>query len=89
MNLVYAGKFKKDFKRMMKRNKDEDKLWGIVNLLLKCHLLPARCRDHPLIGNWAHRRECAIEPNWLLIYYPCGEDLILERTGSHSDLFNE
>ena len=87
MNLVYTGKFRKDFKRMMKRHKDEQKLWDIVNLLLERKTLPARCKDHCLSGNWAHRRDCAIEADWLLIYYPRGDDLILERTGSHSDLF--
>ncbi len=87
MNIVYTGKFKKDFKRMMKRHKDEQKLWDIVNLLLERKPLPARCKDHSLSGNWANRRDCAIEPDWLLIYYPRGDDLILERTGSHSDLF--
>ncbi len=87
MNLVYTGRFKKDFKRMMRRNKDEDKLWNIVDILLKGKPLPARCKDHPLGGKWVNRRDCAIEPDWLLIYYVCGDDLILERIGSHSDLF--
>ncbi|MBN2593232.1 MAG: type II toxin-antitoxin system YafQ family toxin [Sedimentisphaerales bacterium] len=29
----------------------------------------------------------SIESDWLLIYRFDGDDLILERTGSHSDLF--
>lgn len=88
MNLVYTGRFKKDFKRMMRRNKDEEKLWDIVGLLREGQPLPIRCKDHPLGGNWVNRRDCAIEPDWLLIYCVSKDDLILERTGTHSDLFN-
>lgn len=87
MNLIYTGRFKKDFKRMLKRKNDEDKLWDIVDLLLAGKALPKGCGDHPLSGKWSGRRDCHIEPNWLLIYFVHGNDLILERTGSHSDLF--
>ncbi|MFN2359326.1 MAG: type II toxin-antitoxin system YafQ family toxin, partial [Desulfotignum sp.] len=40
-------------------------------------------------GNWKEHRDCHIEPDWLLIYRMTPEDLYLERTGSHSDLFNK
>lgn len=87
MNLKYTGRFKKDFKRMVKRNKDERKLWDIIDKLQKGKTLPARCRDHPLGGQWMGRRDCHVEPDWILIYCIRGDDLILERTGTHSDLF--
>ena len=87
MKLVYTGRFKKDFKRMMRRNKDEAKLFAIVEQLMTGRPLPAKYHDHPLTGKWAKRRDCHIEPDWLLIYCVKGEDLILERTGSHSDLY--
>ncbi len=87
MNLVYTGRFKKDFKRILKRNKDEKKLLVIIDKLLKGEPLPAKCQDHPLSGRWDGRRECHIESDWILIYYVRKDDLILERTGSHSDLF--
>ena len=87
MNLVYTSRFKKDFKRMMSRKKDENKLWDIVDMLIKGKSLPIKCKDHPLGGNWANKRNCHIEPDWLLIYCVRGKDLILERTGTHSDLF--
>jgi mRNA interferase YafQ len=32
-------------------------------------------------------RDCHIEPDWLLLYKIDGEDLLLVRTGTHSDLF--
>ena len=87
MNLVYTGRFKKDFKRIIKRGKDENKLWDVINKLLKSELLPVKCEDHPLGGRWSGRRDCHIESDWVLIYFVHGDDLILERTGSHSDLF--
>ncbi len=87
MNLVFTGRFKKDFKRMIKRSKDENKLWDIIDMLLKGTPLPASYADHPLSGKWSGRRDCHIEPDWILIYFVRGDDLILERTGSHSDLF--
>jgi mRNA interferase YafQ len=49
--------------------------------------LDARHRDHPLLGSYAGRRECHLEPDWLLIYKLSGADIIFERTGTHTDLF--
>ena len=72
---------------MMKRNKDENKLWEVIKKLSEGKSLPAKYKDHPLRGEWNNRRDCHIEPDWLLIYQVRGNDLILERTGSHADLF--
>jgi mRNA interferase YafQ len=49
--------------------------------------LPDRQRDHLLIGDYVGRRECHVEPDWLLIYKLEREDIIFERTGTHADLF--
>jgi len=49
--------------------------------------LPKRCRDHKITGNYKGRRECHIEPDWLLIYKTIESEIIFERTGNHSDLF--
>src|SRR5258708_3550239 len=56
-------------------------------LLLDGSRLPARCKDHPLGGDWKHFRDCHIEPDWLLFYKIDDDDLHLVRTGTHSDLF--
>ncbi|KIC75824.1 mRNA interferase YafQ, partial [Neochlamydia sp. TUME1] len=40
-----------------------------------------------LVGNFKGRWECHIEPDWLLVYLKTDEDIIFERTGTHSDLF--
>ncbi len=79
--------FLKDLKRVSKRGKDIDQLENIVDLLQSKIPLPPNKEDHPLIGNRSGHRECHISPDWLLIYRIDGSNLILERTGSHADLF--
>jgi mRNA interferase YafQ len=84
-----TGKFDKDLKRAKRRNKDLSKIREIMEHLAAAKPLPARHRDHVLIGNYVGRRECHIEPDWLLIYKIDDEEkeITFERTGSHSDLF--
>ena len=45
--------------------------------------------DHNLHGKYENTRECHIEPDWLLIYEIRENVLILmlNRIGSHADLF--
>jgi len=87
LKIVWTGQFKKDYKRIKKQKKDIDKLRGVIELLVQQKPLPAKYRDHKLIGYAKEHRDCHIEPDWILIYCFDDEDLILERTGSHSDLF--
>ena len=49
--------------------------------------LPTKNKDHLLIGNYAERRECHIEPDWLLVYLIDGNQIVFVRTGAHADLF--
>jgi len=84
---AYTTRFHKDLKKATKRGKDLDKLKAVSRTLVAGEPLEARFRDHPLVGNYEGRRECHIEPDWLLIYKLDGEDIIFERTGTHTDLF--
>jgi mRNA interferase YafQ len=79
--------FERDLSRMKKQRKDLDKLEAIVELLRGNTLLPARCRVHPLRGEWEGHWDCHVEPDWVLIYKLVPGALILVRTGSHSELF--
>jgi mRNA interferase YafQ len=79
--------FKRDVKRLKKRNKDFEKLKEVIVLLVAGEKLPAKCKDHRLKGILKDCRECHIEPDWLLIYRIEGSELCLVRTGSHSDQF--
>ena len=87
MKIAQTSQFKKDAKRLTKRGKDLDKLLAVVELLISGEDIPPKLRDHSLTGNWKGWRDCHIDPDWLLIYKMSTKELILGRTGSHSDLF--
>ena len=87
MNVAQTRQFKKDVKRMRKRGKDLEKIKAVIDLLVDGEPLPPKHRDHKLEGNWIGRRDCHIEPDWILIYKLSEDELLLERTGTHSDLF--
>jgi len=89
LNIHYTTQFKKDYKRLKKQNKDLSKLKIVIKILSSGKLLEPIYLDHPLSGNWKNHRDCHIEPDWILIYRIIAEDLYLERTGSHSDLFRK
>lgn len=83
----FTRQFEKDLKRMGKRGKELQKIKEVMGLLIAEEQLAERYRDHTLIGNYKGRRECHLEPDWLLIYKLEGEGIIFERTGNHLDLF--
>lgn len=87
--VVWTNQFKKDYKMAIKRGLPIDELDAVIRLLVLDDSLPEKYKDHDLSGNWKGFRECPIQPNWLLIYKVCNNNLILSlsRTGSHSDLF--
>jgi mRNA interferase YafQ len=84
---VYTRQFEKDIKRMKKRGKNLEKIKIIIQRLVAEKNPESMHQDHKLIGNWRDRRECHIESDWLLIYKREKEQIIFERTGTHSDLF--
>ena len=84
---VYSKQFSKDIKRIQKRGKPQNKLKVIIQKLVNGERLDPIYKDHKLIGNYKGRKECHLEPNWLLIYKIKEDEIIFERTGTHSDLF--
>jgi len=87
LNLIYTSQFKKDFKKVLNRGKNISKLDVVIDLLLNKEKLAPKFKDHPLSGKWKNHRDCHIESDWILIYRLTEDSLILERTGSHADLF--
>lgn len=85
----YSGQFRRDVKQAQKRGKDMDKLKTLLGLLIEGQPLPTACHDHPLKGDWRGWRDAHIEPDWLLIYKVMGDVVRFERTGRHTDLFDE
>jgi mRNA interferase YafQ len=79
--------FRKDLKRMQKRDRDTHKLFFVVEQLSRTGILDAKFRSHKLTGTWSDFSECHIEPDWLLIYNVNDSEVLLVRTGTHADLF--
>lgn len=88
-DIQFTTQFKKDVKAAKKQGKDLEKLYGIIEKLANGEPLELKYRDHFLTGNYKGCRECHIDPDWLLIYEIIDDVLVLmlNRTGSHSQLF--
>lgn len=86
----FSSKFKKQLKRLIKQNKDINKLLSIIVMLAK-EPLDIKYKDHQLIDDKTYKncRECNITPDWLLIYKYEDNNLVLVliATGSNSELF--
>ena len=88
MNSIRQTKtFKKDVFRMKKRGKNLEKLQELVCVLAKGFEPNRIHKAHPLRGNWIGYMDAHIEPDWILIYKIKDSNLLLARTGTHSDLF--
>jgi mRNA interferase YafQ len=85
--IVRKSQFKKDYKRLRSSGRDISILIAVISKLQKGEQLPLSLRDHSLVGNWQSCRECHLAGDWLLIYQLVENQLILVRTGSHSELF--
>ena len=92
-HVEYTSRFKKEFKKVLKQGKDEEKFLEILNFIANGYELDSKYKNHKLINNKIFKDcyECHISPDWLLIYKYKDNELILLlfATGSHSDLFNK
>jgi mRNA interferase YafQ len=88
LTIKYTTQFKKDYKRIKKQGKDLEQLRIVITKLATGEKLELKYKDHGLTGSLKGYRDCHVEPDWLLIYKLIGDRLLLERTGSHSELFN-
>ena len=87
LRLKTSTRFKRDIKKFKHDIKIQDKLEEIIALLLAHEKLPAKNKDHALVGDYVNHRECHISPDTLLIYCADDEFISLERIGSHAELF--
>jgi mRNA interferase YafQ len=86
-SLRLAGAFRRDLKRITRRGYRLDDIEAIVTAIRRGDRLPSSVRVHPLKGEWRGYWECHIAPDWLLIYKVTDDEVLLARTGTHSDLF--
>ena len=85
--ITQRRQFRDDLRRQKRRGKDVADLIAVVELLAEEGALPSAYRAHKSSGEWRGVWECHIEPDWLLIYAVTDEEVLLIRTGRHSDLF--
>jgi len=86
-HIIRTKQFKKDVKRMQKRDVDMQILREVIEQLVAEGALPSHYRPHKLSGNWEDVWECHLKGDWLLIYDVTDTEVWLVRTGTHSDLF--
>lgn len=79
--------FRKDVKRMKQRGKSLTELKNVITLLANGQKLPGNYKDHSLEREWSEYRECHLREDFLLICKIEDDTLILERVGTHSELF--
>lgn len=87
LQVSFVGKFKKDYKLCQKRGYNIKLLQAAIDILAIPEPLPPKNKDHILPGNYAGYRECHNLPDGLLNYQQTEDELILYRTGTHSELF--
>jgi len=80
--------FERDYRRILRRGNAENRIVTVMTKLISQERLEAKYKDHGLKGKYAGRRECRSEPDWFLIYKKTRDEIIFERTGTHSDLFD-
>ncbi|MEG1047668.1 type II toxin-antitoxin system RelE/ParE family toxin [Carnobacterium sp.] len=65
LTIEYTSRFKRDYKKLTKKNYNMRKLEKVVNLLLTSNQdeLKIKYKDHALKGNWQGYRELHLERN--------------------------
>ena len=88
-DIIITNSCKKDIKKASKQGRNIDLLFDIIDQLSDGKKLDPKFKDHKLSGEYEGKRECHIEPDFLLIYQINEKEIILYlvRVGSHSELF--
>ena len=92
MYKVYStNTFKKDIIKAKKSGLNINELNSVIKSIANNEILDTKYKDHALKGNWIGYRECHIRPDWILVYRIVNEKLllVLQRTGTHSELFKK
>ena len=86
-----SSRFKKDFRRCIKRGLDMRLITDAMDLLAATGKLPQQYRPHKLQGDMRGIWECHIQPDWLMTWEQNDSELTLLflKTGTHSDLFRK
>ena len=89
LRLITSSRFRRDAKRVKKQGFPTSELLNVVDLLIEGKPIPAEMNDHPLKGSLEGFRDLHIRPDWVLVYQITNDSLLLQRTGSHSEIFGK
>ncbi|MBQ9565767.1 MAG: type II toxin-antitoxin system YafQ family toxin [Synergistaceae bacterium] len=87
--LITSSRFRRDAKRIRKQGLPASELLYVVDLLIEGKPIPEEMDDHPLKGSLDGFRDLHIRPDWVLLYRITDDSLLLQRTGSHSEIFGK
>ena len=65
--IEYTNRFKRSFKRCVKRGLDVEVFATAVEILRQTNPLPPEYKPHKLSGKYAGYWECHLQPDWLLV----------------------
>ncbi|MBR6057766.1 MAG: type II toxin-antitoxin system YafQ family toxin [Victivallales bacterium] len=87
--IIVSNRFKKDFKRCIKRGLDMKLITNAMTILSETGTLPPEYHPHILSATRAGQWECHIAPNWLMVWEQNDITLTLLflQTGTHADIF--
>ena len=90
----YTPAFKRDTKRIIKSHRSIKPLEEVVSLSLantpeSISELKRRHNMHTLSGKWSGSNECHVcnAGDWLLVWSVKGDLAVMQRTGTHDELF--
>lgn len=90
----FTSAFERDVKKMKRQHRDFEPMKEVVRLIVQNDSdsvaeLKRRHNMHALSGKWAGSNECHVcnAGDWLLIWRVAGDLAIMQRTGTHDDLF--
>ena len=92
MYKVYStNTFKKDIIKAKKSGLNINELNSVIKSIANNEILDTKYKDNALKGNWIGYRECHIRTDWIWVYRIVNEKLllVLQRTGTHSELFKK
>jgi mRNA interferase YafQ len=87
LEVTYKGQFKRDLKRYRHDRRAQVAIHEVLTQLKNGQPLPAKHREHLLIGQYEGSWECHCLPDVVLIYDKSDTGVILFRLGSHAELF--
>ncbi len=88
-DVVIKNSCKKDIKKAQKQGKNLELLFEVIDELSEGKPLDPKYKDYKLSGKYEGKRECHIEPDFLLVYQIAESVVILYliRVGTNSEIF--